>query len=134
MDIFAFALDVDPRDSHERAMKYIINHPNMKGMKPVTERTVTKLTDRAYHISAEGFGDEDPHTLILVCSPTYPDQWMLYSICPRSASGTTTYKIKTDRENAIRVAQVIIDISFRIIPREDWMEPDDRDEDDEDED
>jgi hypothetical protein len=122
--------ELDPKRVHESSIEKIIRHPKMAELKPVSVRTLTRLTDKCLHLSSEGFGKSDPHTLLLLRSPKYRDQWILYSMCPRSASGTTSYKIKAEEAEAIRIASVVTDIALGIIEAQEWMKEDGDEEDD----
>lgn len=112
--IFDFG-GMDPQELHERSMETVVAMPTVSAMKPKTERTVTKIGPHIFHISPEGFSKEDPHAIILLRNPVNQDKWRLYSICPRTRGGMTSYRIRGDEAAAIHQAKLIVDLALGII-------------------
>lgn len=101
----------DPQEQHELAMEAAIKLPQVAEMQPAVKRTITKLTDICFHLSPDGFNQEDPHVMVLLRNPEKHDRWRLYSLCPRTRNGGTSYRIRGDEATAIRLAGIIIDLS-----------------------
>lgn len=105
----------DPREAHEQAMEHIIKNPKVIALQLATKRTVTKLSAHAFHISSEGYNEEDPHILVLTRNPMNTDRWRLYSICPRTRSGLTSYRLRGTEESVIHQAQLIVDLALGLL-------------------